>query len=197
VSRVESILRRTARDLADLGCRWALVGGLAVSIRTEPRFTRDIDLVVAVANDAEAEFLAGALQGRGYRVQALVEQEATARLATTRLIPPGEDPAGVVLDLLFASSGIEAEIVDAAEVLEAFPAVHVPVASLAHLIALKVLSRDDRTRPQDRVDLVALGRTATAADFEEAGRAAGLIMRRGFGRGRDLLLAVGALAREG
>lgn len=133
---------------------------------------------------------------RGYRVQALVEQEATARLATTRFFPPGEDPAGVVLDLLFASSGIEAEVVGSADVLHVLPGVQVAVASLAHLIALKVLSRDDRTRPQDAVDLVALSRAATPADLEEARRAAHLIVQRGFGRGRDLVAAVDALARE-
>ena len=33
-----------------------------------------------------------------------------------------------------------------------------PVASIAHLIALKVLARDDRTRPQDRLDLAGLFR---------------------------------------
>lgn len=36
---------------------FALVGGLAVSARTEPRFTRDADLAVALASDAEAEAL--------------------------------------------------------------------------------------------------------------------------------------------
>ena len=33
----------------------ALVGGIAVSTRTEPRFTRDLDFAVAVADDAAAE----------------------------------------------------------------------------------------------------------------------------------------------
>jgi hypothetical protein len=32
----------------------AMVGGLAVSARAEPRFTRDLDFAVAVANDDEA-----------------------------------------------------------------------------------------------------------------------------------------------
>jgi len=47
-----------------------------------------------------------------------VEQEATRRLATIRLIPPGERERGVVVDLLFASSGIEREIVAGAQVVE-------------------------------------------------------------------------------
>ena len=33
----------------------AVVGGIAVSVRTEPRFTRDIDFAVAVESDADAE----------------------------------------------------------------------------------------------------------------------------------------------
>jgi predicted nucleotidyltransferase len=62
----------------------------------------------------------------------------------------------VVADLLFASSGIEPEVVAAAEPLEIFPGVTAPVAQIGHLIALKLLARDDRTRPQDAVDLRAL-----------------------------------------
>lgn len=65
LSRLERALRRAGHDLNDLGRRWALVGGLAVSARTEPRFTRDIDLVVSVANDADAERLVHDLQARG------------------------------------------------------------------------------------------------------------------------------------
>jgi len=147
LTRVEAALGHAARDLADLGRRWALLGGLAVSARTEPRFTRDADLAVVVADDRDAERLVLALQQRAYRVVSAVEQEATGRLATVRLAPPGEAEQGVVIDLLFASSGIEPEIVAAAEPLETLPGLEVPVARLSHLIALKVLARDDRTRP--------------------------------------------------
>ena len=125
------------------------------------------------------------LQGRGYRVQAIVEQEATRRLASARLMPAEEDEAGVVLDALFASSGIEPEIVSEAESLEVLPEFRIPVATTGHLIALKILARDDRTRPQD-VDLVALVSAATPADIEQARAATALIALRGFHRGRDL-----------
>ena len=73
-----------------------------------------------------------------------MEQEATSRLATVRLVSPGQTASGVVVDLLFASSGIEPEIVAAADPLEVFPGVTLPVACRGHLIALKTLSRDDR-----------------------------------------------------
>ena len=54
-----------------------------------------------------AEALSRELQGRGYQVLTVVEQTAQGRLATVRLQPPGRSPRGVVIDLLFASSGIE------------------------------------------------------------------------------------------
>lgn len=112
---LERTLHAAIEDLKGLGARFALVGGLAVSVRAEPRFTRDVDLVVAVSTDREAEAIVRALLGRGYRVLAQVEQEAVRRLATVRLQPPGPDRIGLVVDLLFASSGIEIEIVARAE----------------------------------------------------------------------------------
>jgi predicted nucleotidyltransferase len=196
LTRLESILRLLARDLAALQHRWALVGGLAVSARIEPRFTRDIDLAVAVAGDREAEATIRALQSQGYRVQALIEHEPTERLATTRLIPPGEDEGGVVVDMLFASSGVEAEIAGGAEILDVFPGLPVPVARVGHLVALKLLARDDRTRPQDRADLVALLRGAGASDLDEARATAFLISQRGFHRGRDLAAALQEILRD-
>ena len=186
MNHLEAVLRAAALDLAGLRLRWAVVGGLAVSARTEPRFTRDVDLVIAVSDDQSAEEAVHSLQRRGYHVHALVEQEATGRLATARLIPPDEGETGVVLDVLFASSGIEPEIAETAEVLELLPGLRVPVASVGHLLALKLLSRDDRTRPQDRVDLGALLRVATPADLDEARHGVALIHARGFQRERDL-----------
>jgi len=88
--------------------------------------------------------------------------------------------------VLFASSGIEPEIVEAAEPLEILPGLRVPVARVGHLLALKLLSQDDRTRPQDRPDLIALARVATPADIEEARRGVALIHARGFQRNREL-----------
>lgn len=74
----------------------ALVDGLAVSARSEPRFTRDVALAVSVGSDADAEALVRRLVGSGYRVAAQIEQEATGRLATVRLLPID---GAVVLDL--------------------------------------------------------------------------------------------------
>lgn len=160
----------------------ALVGGLAVSARSEPRFTRDVDLAVAVGSDLEAESLVRRLIGTGYRVAAQIEQEATGRLATVRLLPVD---GAVVCDLLFASSGIEPEIVRSATRLTLFADVAVSVASVGHLIALKLLSRSPR-RSQDDADLRALHAVADAAMLADAMRALELITSRGYARDKNL-----------
>ena len=185
---LEAALRRIASDLQRHHRLWALVGGFAVSARAEPRFTRDIDAAVMVENDADAEGLVRALIADGYELLAAVEQDETGRLATVRLSsPPGGE---VVVDLLFASSGIEPEIARSAEPTEIVPGLTLPIATTGHLIALKLLARDDQSRPQDLTDLRALRAVATPEDLAAAERAARLISSRGFNRGRDLTAAL-------
>jgi hypothetical protein len=100
------------------------------------------------------------------------------------------DGADIVVDLLFASSGIEPEITQAAEPLGITTGLRVPVATVRHLIALKVLARDDLDRPQDAADLRALRRVADQDDLAQAKEATALIEARGFNRGRDLRRAL-------
>jgi len=187
MTRLEQALDRICRDLSASGVRFALVGGLAVSARSEPRLTRDIDLAVAVMNDLEAEAL---IRRLGYEVLASVEQTAVGRLATVRLDLNAAGIAGVVVDLLFASSGIEREIASEAEVLEVVAGQGVPVARAGHLLALKILARDDAARPQDRGDIRSLLKEMEADEITRARIALELIHKRGFHRGRDLLAAL-------
>ena len=196
MSSLEIALRRLCDELVEAKFRFALIGGLAVSVRCEPRFTRDADIAVALDDDAEAEALVRDLQLRGYAVLAIIEQDAIGRLATVRLQPPGEARSGLVLDLLFASSGIEREVVESAETLEVLPGLTVPVARTGHLIALKVLSRDDRTRPQDVGDLRALLARATPEELDCACEALRLIESRGFHRDRQLVPMLDELIAE-
>src|SRR5688572_23984351 len=101
-------LARAAEGLTRLQRRFALVGGLAVSIRSEVRFTRAIDLAVAVSSDADAERLAADLAAGGYEIATVVEHDDRNRLAIVRL----RTRARLHVDLLLASSGIEPEIVE-------------------------------------------------------------------------------------
>ncbi len=179
---LRSISGRLQRESAE----FALVGGLAVSARTEPRFTRDIDLAVATTTDADAEGLIRTLMQDGWAVGAISEQEAVDRLATVRLQPPDEVGTAAVVDLLFASSGIEPELIRDAERLEVLPDLVVPVATIAGLIVLKALAAGP-ARPQDEVDLAALIDAATDEDLHKARHLATLVVERGFHRNRDLL----------
>jgi predicted nucleotidyltransferase len=186
MTEAEKALRSAAVDLSRAGARFALVGGLAVSARTEPRFTRDVDLAVAVVSDAEAEELVRALLGSGYATLAVLEHEKSGRLATVRMSQPrGPEPQGIV-DLLFASSGVEPEIVSAASPLSIVRGLEVQVAQRGHLVALKVLARDDDLRPQDRLDLLALLRGIDPVELSRARDGIALITKRGFDRGKDL-----------
>lgn len=186
MNALEQHLRRADAVLAGRKAPWALLGGWAVSIRTEPRFTRDVDLAVAVASDEEAESIIHDFRAKGYSPDAVVEQDAVHRLATVRLVPVQGDQ-GILLDLLFASSGIENEVCAAAERMEVLPGLVVPVARPEHLLALKILARDDRTRPQDAGDIAALLRGMDEPALQATRRALQLIQDRGYERGRNLL----------
>ncbi|MSQ03164.1 MAG: hypothetical protein EXR71_14955 [Myxococcales bacterium] len=173
---------------------FAVVGGLAVSVHTEPRFTRDVDVAVGAASDAEAEALVRHLQRAGYRILAVLEH-AAGRMSTVRLIPPGGSEDGVVVDLLFASSGVEAELIAAAQLIEVLPGVKLPMARIGDLMALKLLSVDAK-RPNDAQDLLALAAAASPGEITRCRNALSLITQRGYHRGRDLARALDALLAE-
>lgn len=75
--------------MSGLGIPFALVGGLAVAARAEPRFRRDVDLAGAVANDRDAEQVVHRLAQQGWRAATIVEQAGRGRLATVRLRQAG------------------------------------------------------------------------------------------------------------
>ena len=186
-----AMLRRVVGDLESDGLDFALVGGLAISIRAEPRLTQDRDFAVSVADDNAAEGVVAGLIRRGYAADMAVEQDVTGRLATVRLTGPAPDAS--ITDLLFASCGVEPEIVAAAERLEVLPGLALPVARTGHLIAMKLLARDDRQRPADYDDLRSLASVSEDDDWATAAEAVELIVGRGYGRGRDLASALGEL----
>lgn len=181
---LEEALIRLDTDLEVLRIRWALVGGWAVSLRAEPRTTRDVDITVAVASDREAERIALALRHRGYHYlpDAVLEQTAVGRLATVRLLSPATTEDCIV-DLLFASSGIEQEVIAGADRLEVLPGLSVRVAQIGHLLALKILAG----RPQDLADIQSLLQYADDRDLKLARESLDLISRRGYDRGKNLL----------
>ena len=176
-------LARLDQELRALELPWALVGGLAVSMRGEARTTRDIDIALVTRDDREAETIIRRLQERGYRLESLREQKETGRLAMSRLLVPGGEKEGLLVDLFFAFSGIERKVVAAATPLELEPGLQIPVATLADLLVLKTLAN----RGRDRDDFAVLLRYATPADIEEARRSLERLPGEGVGRPGDPL----------
>ena len=185
---MDAALRGAAADLDKSGRPWALIGGFAVSARTSPRFTNDVDMAVMVEDDQQAEAVVHSFLMAGYEHFSSIEHD-NGRLATVRL-RRCVDNAHVTVDLLFASSGIEREIAQQAERLDIGVGLTLPVARIGHLIALKLLARDDLTRPQDLADLRSLIAVATQADHDLARRSVELIEARGYNRDRDLRAAL-------
>ena len=131
--------------------------------------------------DEHAEALTHALTSHALRMAGLIEKEAVGRLAMARLST--ED--GLSVDLLIASSGIEAEVVARAETLEVVRGMLLPVARTGHLIALKLLSVGPG-RETDAADLRNLAAVATEEEWNLASEAVTQIQERGFARGRQL-----------
>jgi predicted nucleotidyltransferase len=186
VSRLDEGLIRLNADLSALRLRWALIGGLAVSFRSAARTTKDLDVVIAVASDNELDAVVRSFHFRGYHdhpENPFLWQKDQNRIATVRLLAPGEErPSRIEVDLFFASSGVETEIVAAAETLAILPGVYVPVARTGHLMALKVLAGRDK----DRADFRSLLEHADPGEIQRARETLALISERGFHRGKDL-----------
>ncbi len=133
IGPVEGALIQLASHLEALRLRWALIGGLAVSALAEPRTTGDVDVVISVAGDHEAERAILDLQARSYQLHSVLEH-VSGRISTVRLLSPGVVRPKILVDLLFSSSGIEVEIAAAAEPLEVVSGLVIPVARIGHLL---------------------------------------------------------------
>jgi Nucleotidyl transferase AbiEii toxin, Type IV TA system len=180
VSTPELALPKIRDALVERQRAYALVGGLALAVRAEPRFTRDVDLAVRVRDDRDAEGLVRELGVLGYRVIATVEHAVAKRLSTVRL----GSPHGAIVDLLFASCGIEHEVVERAEIADVPNVGQVSVCRAEELLAMKILSMRER-RLQDRVDALKLLEVASI-DLDVVRKNLHLITERGFHRDQDL-----------
>lgn len=178
-------LRQVVEACTALKLNFALVGGMGLAFRATERTTKDIDFAVAVRDDCEAEEVVRALQDCGYVLTTLLEHKKSKRLATARLLfpPPSQR---MIVDLLFASCGIEAEIVSEGERMEVLPGLKMKVARTPHLLAMKVLSMDRAGRSRDMDDARALIKNCTRSEVTKALRLLDLITERGYHRGRRL-----------
>lgn len=181
---LESILRRASSDLKEIGAPFALVGGIAVGIHSQPRTTQDADFTVAVGSDHSAEQIVHKLVQRNYQILETLERKPDGYLSTVRLLPP-EHKNDAMVDLLFASSGIENEITQAAQDVTVL-GMTLKVARKEHLLVMKLLSQDLHLRPTDITDIYALIDCTDEKELDEARHLTKLITKRGYHRRRDL-----------
>ncbi|WP_182871405.1 DUF6036 family nucleotidyltransferase [Rhodopirellula sp. JC639] len=138
------VLAKFAGELEARNYRYALIGGLAASIRGRIRATEDIDLI-ALCNLDDALDLVESLGNCGFS-PLLENYEQVARSAL--LIPVIDRSSGIQLDLAIGLSGFEKDIVERADPM-IFEGHEIFVATPEDLVVLKTLA--GRARDLDDV----------------------------------------------
>ncbi len=153
---MDSALQQTLVDAASMlearGIPFAVIGGLAVSFRGQPRMTIDVDLVIQADVDAALRLLKTLEDAPFAPLFADVEQV----VKTAFILPLRHRRTGVRLDVAIGMSGFEQDAVRRATTVDV-GGVPVPVATLEDLLVMKALAG----RPQDDQDirgLVAAGK---------------------------------------
>jgi len=139
VLNVDDPLRRTLADLAAFlqasRAPYALIGGIAVSVRGEPRFTADVDVVAAVEiKDALA--LLEATTGSAFEPLFADAAEVVER---AYLLPLRHRTTAIKADVAIGLTGFERDLVARAVPVD-LGGFSVPVASSEDLLLLKVLA---------------------------------------------------------
>jgi hypothetical protein len=124
-----------------------LIGGLAVSLRAQPRFTADVDLVIAADVDRAIK-LAASLEGTSFRP---FFKDVTDVIEKAYILPLRHRSTNVKVDMAVGMSGFEQQTVARAERLKVAGAI-ISVATAEDLLIMKVLAG----RPQDEQDLKGL-----------------------------------------
>jgi predicted nucleotidyltransferase len=145
---VNDPLQTTLSDVANFlnheGITYALVGGMAASLRGQPRVTADVDMVIGI-DVGRALVLANRLEGTNFRPLFDNVAEVVER---SFILPLRHRSTNVKVDLALALSGFEQGAIDRAESLNISGSI-VSVITAEDLVIMKVLAG----RPQDEQDL--------------------------------------------
>jgi predicted nucleotidyltransferase len=145
---VNEPLRITLADVASFlqaeGIAYALIGGLAVSVRGQPRMTADVDLVIAADIERALALVASLPQSRFRPLFQDVEEVVTRAF----LLPLRHRSTNVKVDVAVGLSGFEQQAVARAEPIE-LAGSQVKVATAEDLLIMKLLAG----RPQDEQDI--------------------------------------------
>lgn len=150
--------------LADLG-RWldathtpsAVVGGVAVSLLSRPRFTQDIDALVWLSERDWEPVLAAA---RNFGIVPRIE-DALGFARRTRVLLLRHAASGVEIDLILGGLALEQQVVEGARIIDV-GGVTVRLPRVEHLLIMKAIAH----RPRDQQDVASLLDAHPDADIE-------------------------------
>ena len=130
------------------GIAYALIGGVAVAFHAEPRFTRDIDLLI---READLERVTEVLKREGYFKSTSPWALEDSNLILHRFLR-AEGSSGMIIDILVAGDSRHEQIIKNALEAESEKVGVVKVADKADLIWLK----RKRNSKQDQADIARL-----------------------------------------
>ncbi|MFN9368003.1 MAG: nucleotidyl transferase AbiEii/AbiGii toxin family protein [Planctomycetia bacterium] len=137
-------LADAVRVLEARGIEFALIGGLAVSLRGQPRMTVDVDLVMLADVDRALELVRD-IGATPFEPLFPGVEEVVAR---SYILPLRHRTTGIRVDVAIGMSGFERQAVRRAAPVS-IGAVRVPVVATEDLLVMKALAG----RPQDEEDI--------------------------------------------
>jgi hypothetical protein len=140
-------LADAAAFLENEGVPYALVGGMAVSLRGQPRVTADVDMVIAVDVDRALALIERLGQSKFRPLFDGIEEVVERAF----ILPLRHRSTYVKLDLAIGVSGFERQAVARAQPVEVAGS-PISVATAEDLLIMKVLAG----RPQDEQDVTGL-----------------------------------------
>jgi hypothetical protein len=154
---MEPALWPTLADAAQVfdsrGITFALIGGLAVSIRGQPRMTVDVDVVIIADVDRALELVRDITSTPFEPLFPGVEEV----VAKSYILPLRHRTTGIRVDVAIGMSGFEQQAVGRATPVS-IGEVRIPVVGIEDLLVMKALAG----RPQDEQDI--RGLIATQGD---------------------------------
>jgi len=129
--------------LESAGIDYAVIGGHAVNVWLEPRFTADVDITIATDRDG-LDRLHTVMDGAGFRVAAEHGADQPSGPDFVRFV----SARGDILEIQIAKTSLQVDVVRRAQRTED----GIRVATAEDLIVLKLIAH----RRKDRVDLVGL-----------------------------------------
>jgi len=140
----EKLLARIDAALSECGLPYMIIGGQAVLLYGEPRFTRDIDVTLG-SGPNRLEDLLGAVSDLGLVV---LPEDANDFVAETMVLPTLDEGSGIRVDFIFSLTPYEKEAISRATNVD-IGGRQVAFASVEDLIIHKIFAG----RPRDLEDV--------------------------------------------